>query len=140
DGSLTPQFELLGLTLLPAEVGRAVRDDRHLVHLHRPGQAPPQLLLAQLSAQAAAVVRALAVAPARFPAEAHDALATRLEALQEAVDIEFPSQWTRTIGPADGRLLVRLQPLASGAVEVRLHVRPVKLGPGFAPGDGPARV
>jgi len=29
---------------------------------------------------------------------------------------------------------------ASGAVEARLHVRPVKLGPVFAPGEGPALV
>ena len=85
-------------------------------------------------------MQALALAPARFPPEAHDALAARLEALQETVDIEFPSQWTRTIAPADGRLIVRLELLASGAVQVRLGVRPVKLGPVFAPGEGPALV
>ncbi|HEY0712410.1 MAG TPA: SNF2-related protein, partial [Polyangia bacterium] len=77
---------------------------------------------------------------ARFPPEAHDALATRLEALQETVDIEFPSQWTRTIAPADGRLLARLELLVSGAVQVRIGVRPAALGPVFPPGEGPALV
>ena len=32
------------------------------------------------------------------------------------MDIEFPSQWTRTIAPADGRLIARLELLASGAL------------------------
>ena len=140
DANLAPQFELLGLTLLAPEVAQALRDDRHLIHLHQPEGAGPQVLLAQVSPQAAAVVRALALAPARFPPEAHDALAARLESLQEAVDIEFPSQWTRTIGPADDRPLVRLELLASGAVQLRLGVRPVKLGPVFAPGEGPGLV
>jgi superfamily II DNA or RNA helicase len=140
DGSLVAQFEILGLTLLAPEVAQALRDDSHLMHLHRPEGAPPQILLAQLSPQAAAVVQALALAPARFPPDAHDALATRLESLQETVDIEFPSQWTRTIGPADGRLIAQLELLASGALQVRLAVRPVKLGPLFAPGEGPTLV
>ena len=140
DGSLAPQFELLGVTMLPGEVAGALRDDRHLIFLFRPEQGAPQVLLAQLGPQAAAVVRALALAPARFPAESHDALAARLESLQETVDIEFPSQWTRTIAPADGRPVVRLQLLASGALEVRLGVRPVRMGPVFAPGEGPALV
>ena len=139
DGTLSPQFELVGATLLPPEVEAAMRDDRHLMVLHRPEDgAPPQLLLAQVSPQAAALVRALAVAPTRFPPEAHDALAARLESLQETIDVELPSHWTRTIGPADGRLIARLELLASGAVEVRLAVRPVKLGPVFPPGEGPA--
>ena len=139
-GSLAPQFDLLGLTLLPADVAGALRDARHLMFLHRPDHAGPQVLLAQLSPQAAAVVQALALAPGRFPPEAHDALAARLEALQETVDIEFPSQWTRTIAPADGRMIARLELLASGAVQLRLCVRPVKLGPVFPPGEGPALV
>jgi superfamily II DNA or RNA helicase len=159
DHSLSAQFELLGVTLLPDEVARALRDDRHLVYLHRPregegdggregdgvaggpgdeGDGPPRILLAEVSAPAAAVARALALAPARFPPEAHDALAARLEVLQESVDVELPSQWTRTIGAADGRLVVRLELLASGALDVRLVVRPVKLGPTFPPGEGPA--
>ncbi len=140
DGGLQPQFELLGVTLLAAEVAQTLRDGRHLVHLHRPPGGGAQVLLAAVSAQAAAMVQALALAPGRFPPEAHDALATRLESLQETLDIEFPSQWTRSIGPADGRLIARLDLLASGAVEVRLAVRPVKLGPVFAPGEGPALV
>ena len=37
-------------------------------------------------------------------------------------------------------MIVRLELLASGAVQVRLGVRPVKLGPVFAPGEGPALV
>ena len=84
---------------------------------------------------------ALALAPARFPPEAHDALATRLEALQETMDIEFPSQWTRTIAPADEPAWWRgwsCWPRAR--LQVRLAVRPVKLGPVFAPGEGPALV
>jgi superfamily II DNA or RNA helicase len=136
DAQLVPQFELVGVTLLPAEVAESLRDDRHLVYLHRPEDGAPQVLLAQISAQAAALVRALALAPTRFPPEAHDALATRLESLQESIDVELPSQWTRTIGAADGRLIARLELLASGAVELRLAVRPVKLGPVFAPGEG----
>jgi superfamily II DNA or RNA helicase len=140
DGSLAPQFELLGLALLASEVALGLHDDAHLMHLHRPEGAPPQVLLAQLTPQAAAVVRALALAPATFPPEAHDALAARLEPLQETVDMEFPSQWTRSISPADARPIVRLELLASGALQVRLGVRPVKLGPVFAPGDGPALV
>jgi superfamily II DNA or RNA helicase len=100
----------------------------------------PQVLLAQVSPQAAALVRALAAAPARFPPGAHDALAARLESLQETVDIDFPSQWTRTIAPADGRIVVRLALLASGALELRMAVRPVALGPLFGPGEGPALV
>ncbi|HET6281711.1 MAG TPA: DEAD/DEAH box helicase [Polyangia bacterium] len=140
DGSLAPQFELLGVTMLPSEVAEALRDDRHVIFLFTPDQGAPQVLLAQIGPQAAAVVQALALAPARFPAESHDALAARLESLQQTVDIEFPSQWTRTIAPADGRLMARLQLLASGALEVRLGVRPVRLGPVFAPGDGPALV
>jgi superfamily II DNA or RNA helicase len=138
NGDLAPQFELAGVTLLAPEVGQALRDDRHLIHLHRPARGGPQLLLAQISAQAAAVVRALALAPGQFPPESHDALAARLEALQETMDIEFPSQWTRTIGAADGRLVARLELLASGALELHLGVRPVKLGPLFPPGEGPA--
>jgi superfamily II DNA or RNA helicase len=140
DGGLAPRFELLGVTLLAPEVAQVLRDDRHLIHLHLPEGGGAQVLLAQVTAEAAALVRALAVAPARFPPEAHDALAVRLESLQETVDIEFPSQWTRTIAPADGRLIARLELLASGAVQVRLAVRPVKLGPVFAPGEGPALV
>jgi superfamily II DNA or RNA helicase len=139
DGTLSPQFELAGVVMLPADVAAAVRDDRHLIHLHRP-ESGPQVLLAELTAQAAAVVRALALAPAAFPPEAHDALAARLENLQETVDIEFPSRWTRTIGPSNGRLLVRLDLLASGALGVRFAVRPVKLGPVWPPGEGPALV
>jgi superfamily II DNA or RNA helicase len=86
------------------------------------------------------VVRALALAPAQFPPEAHDALAARLESLQETMDIELPSQWTRTIAPADGRVLAQLALLASGALHLRLGVRPVRQGPVFAPGEGPALV
>ena len=138
DGQLVPQFELAGVTLLPAEVAESLRDERHLVYLHRPEEGAPQVLLAPISAQAAALVRALALAPTRFPPEAHDALATRLESLQESIDVELPSQWTRTIAPADGRLVARLELLASGAVELRMVVRPVKLGPVFAPGEGPS--
>jgi superfamily II DNA or RNA helicase len=137
---LTAHFELLGVNLLPADVAGALRGDEHLVHLHRPERAPPQLLLAKLSAQAVAVVRALALHPTTFPPEAHDALANRLEALQETLDIEFPSRWTRTIVPADARPLVRLELLASGALSVRFAVRPVKLGPVYPPGEGPALV
>src|SRR6185369_1143887 len=93
-----------------------------------------------LTTQAAAVVHSLALAPARFPPESHDALAARLESLQETVDIEFPSRWTRTIGPADGTPVAQLELLGSGALHVRVGVRPVKLGPLFAPGEGPALV
>ena len=138
-GALAAQFELLGLTLLAPEVDVALRDERHLIHLHRTGGGV-QILLAQLTPQAAAVVRALATAPAQFPPEAHDALAARLEPLQESMDIEFPSQWTRTIAGADGRLVVRLELLASGAVQIQLGIRPVKLGPVFPPGEGPGLV
>jgi superfamily II DNA or RNA helicase len=140
DGALVPQFDLAGNTLLPSEIAPALRDERHLIVLHRPEGQPAQVLLATLSPQAAAVVGALAVAPGRFPSEGHDALATRLESLQETMDIEFPSQWTRTIAPADGRPLLRLQLLASGALQVRLAIRPVKLGPVFPPGEGPTLV
>ena len=140
DGSLTPHFELLGVTLSVSEVADGLRDGRHLIVLHRAEGHGPQVLLAQLTPEAGAVVETLALTPARFPPEAHDALATRLESLQEAVDIEFPSQWTRSIAPADGRLLARLELLASGALHLRLGVRPVKLGPIFAPGEGPGLV
>ncbi len=140
DGDLAPRFELLGHTLLPSEIAPALRDDKHLIHLYRTDGQPAQVLLATLSPQAAAVVGALAVAPGRFPADAHDALATRLESLQETMDIEFPSHWTRTIAPADGRPLVRLELLVSGAIQVRLAIRPVKLGPVFPPGEGPTLV
>ncbi len=140
DAALSPQFELAGHTLSPADVARALRDQTHLMHLqHVEGQVP-RILLATLSPPAAAVVRALAVAPARFPVESHDALAGRLETLQESMDIEFPSAWTRTIAPADGRSVVRLELLASGALHVRLAVRPVRLGPVFPPGEGPTLV
>jgi superfamily II DNA or RNA helicase len=144
-GSLTPQFELLGVTLLATEVAQALRDQRHFIFVHDPagvgvGQSGVQVLLAEISPEAAAVVKALAVAPTRFPAESHDALAARLEPLQESMDIEFPSEWTRTIAPADGRMVVRLEMLASGAVQLGLAVRPVKLGPTFLPGEGPVLV
>jgi hypothetical protein len=140
DGALTPQFELLGVPLLPLEVNEALRDGRYLLHLHRPQAAPPQVLLAELRPEAAALVQALAIAPARFPPEAHDALAVRLEDLQETVDIEFPSEWTRTIADADRRTVVRLELLGSGAIAVDLGVRPVRHGPLFAPGEGPTMV
>ena len=145
DGSLAPQFELLDRTLLAPEVAAALRDDRHVIYVRRAGTDEAdadgtQILLAQITPQASAVVQALALAPARFPPDAHDALATRLETLQESVDIEFPSQWTRSIGPADERPIARLDLLVSGALQVRLAVRPVKLGPLFAPGEGPTLV
>jgi superfamily II DNA or RNA helicase len=140
DNSLEPQFDLLGVNLAAADLARLLRDDCHLLYLHRPDGAAPQALLAQVSPQAAAVVHALAQSPARFPPEAHDALATRLESLQETMDIEFPSQWTRSIAPADARLLIRLELLVSGALLLRMGVRPVKLGPVFLPGEGPALV
>ncbi len=145
DGALSPQLELVGVTLLASEVAAALRDDRHVVILLRrdaddsDGEGGvPRVLLAEVSAEAAAVVRALALAPVSFPPEAHDALAARLEPLQESVDVELPSHWTRTIGPADARLIARLELLASGALEVRLGVRPARLGPVFRPGEGPA--
>lgn len=138
DGDLTPHFDLMGVRLSAPEVAEAARDGRHVMHLHRNPGGDPQLLLAAMSAQAGALVQALALAPGRFPPEAHDALATRLEALQETVDIEFPSRWTRTITTAETRITARLDLLASGALQVRLTVRPVPLGPSFAPGDGPA--
>jgi hypothetical protein len=138
DGALAPSFDLLGIHLLADEVAAALRDGRHLVHLHRPEGSGPQILLAELSAEGAALVSALAAAPTSFPPEAHDALAQRLESLQEAMDIEFPSHWTRTIGPAQARPVARLELLASGALRVRLAVRPVKHGTVFAPGEGPA--
>ncbi len=140
DGALVPQFELLGVPLLPAEVNEGLRDGRYLLHLHRPQAAPPQVLLTELRPEAAALVGALAVAPARFPPEAHDALALRLEGLQETVDIEFPSEWTRTIAEADRRTVVRLELLGSGAIAVELGVRPVRHGPLFPPGEGPTMV
>jgi superfamily II DNA or RNA helicase len=144
DGALTPQLELVGATLLPPEVAAVLRDDRHVVILHGRDDddvgdgGAPRVLLAEVSPEAAAVVRALALAPVSFPPEAHDALAARLEPLQESVDVELPAHWTRTIGPADARLIARLELLASGALEVRLGVRPAKLGPVFRPGEGPA--
>ena len=98
------------------------------------------MLLAELRPQAAALVQALAIAPARFPPEAHDALAARLEALQETIDIEFPSQWTRTIADADGRPWSASSCWGPGRSHVRLGVRPVKPGPLFAPGEGPTLV
>ncbi|MEO5768354.1 MAG: DEAD/DEAH box helicase, partial [Polyangia bacterium] len=140
DGGVTPFFELLGVSLSPTQADNALASEEHVVCVHRPPGQPPQILLAQITPQAAAVVHALALAPAQFPADAHDALATRLESLQEAVDIDFPSHWTRTIGPADGRLVARLELLGSGAVQLRLRVRPVKLGPVFPPGEGPVLV
>jgi len=140
EGSLTPQLELLGHLLGPSEVAAAATDGRHVILLREVERQPPQILLARISPEAASVVGALALAPGSFPSEAHDALATRLEGLQEAMDIEFPSQWTRTIAPADGRPLVRLELLGSGAIHVKMAVRPVKLGPVFAPGDGPTLV
>ena len=144
DGSLTPQFELLDRMLLASDVAAALRDDRHVIYVRRADGADEAtgstILLAQITPQAAAVVQALALAPARFPPDAHDALAARLESLQEAVDIEFPSQWTRSIDPADDRPIARLDLLVSGALQVRLSVRPVKLGPLFAPGEGPTLV
>jgi superfamily II DNA or RNA helicase len=151
-GALAPHFDLLGCALAPAQAALALRDDRHLIYVYRPDGTPeapearigaprrPQVLLSRLEPGAVALVRALASAPARFPAEAHDALATRLEALQETLDVEFPSQWTRTIAPADGRIVVWLQLLASGALEVRLGVRPVPLGSLWPPGEGPTLV
>ena len=144
DGSLAPQFELLDRTLLAPDVAAALRDDRHVIYVRRSDAGDEatgtQIRLAQITPQAAAVVQALALAPARFPPDAHDALATRLESLQESVDIEFPSQWTRSIDPADTRPIARLDLLVSGALQVRLSVRPVKLGPMFAPGEGPTLV
>jgi superfamily II DNA or RNA helicase len=140
DGALDPRFDLLGVTLLAPEVAAALRDERHLMLFHQPESAPPQVLLAELNPQATAVVQALALAPAHFPADAHDALAVRLEALQESVDIEFPSRWTRTITSADDHLVARLELLVSGALRVQLVVRPVAHGPVFPPGEGPALV
>jgi hypothetical protein len=140
DGALAPQFDLLGVPLLPAEANEALRDGRYLLHLHRPQAAPPQVVLAELRPEAAALVQALAIAPARFPPEAHDALAVRLEDLQETIDIEFPSEWTRTIADADRQTVVRLEVLGSGAIAVELGVRPVRHGPLFAPGEGPTMV
>ena len=124
----------------------ALRDDRHIILLHRSqgddgaddDRARPRVLLAEVGAQGAVLVRALALAPVSFPPEAHDALAVRLEPLQETVDVELPSHWTRTIGPADARLIARLELLSSGALDLRLGVRPAKLGPVFLPGEGPA--
>ena len=151
-GSAGAHFDLIGCALTASQAALALRDDRHLIHVYRPDGTPeapearigvprrPQVLLSRLEPEAVALVRALASAPARFPAEAHDALATRLEALQETLDVEFPSQWTRTIGPADTRTLVSLQLLASGALELRLGVRPVALGPLWPPGEGPTLV
>jgi superfamily II DNA or RNA helicase len=139
-GSLGPQFELLGVTLLAPEVDQALRDERHLIYIHQGSSGGTQLLLAQITPQAAAVVRALSTAPAHFPPESHDALAARLEPLQESMDIEFPSEWTSTIAAAETRLVARLELLASGAVQINLGVRPVQLGPVFAPGEGPALV
>ena len=140
DGSLAPQFQLLGLALSASEVAAALREDKFVIHLHRPIGAAPQVLLAEVEPQAAALVHALALAPARFPPEAHDALAARLEPLQELVDIALPSAWTQSIAAATDRLVARLELLASGAVQIRLCVRPVKLGPIFAPGEGPVLV
>ena len=140
EGSLSPQLELLGHLLPPSEVAAAGADGGHLILLREVERQPPQILLARISPEAGSVVNALALAPGSFPAEAHDALATRLEGLQEALDIEFPSQWTRTIAAADGRPLVRLELLGSGALHVGMAVRPVKHGPVFAPGEGPTLV
>ena len=110
-GALEPHFDLLGCALTASQAALALRDDRHLIHVYSPDGTPeapearigvprrPQVLLSRLEPQAVALVRALASAPARFPVEAHDALATRLEGLQETLDVEFPSQWTRTIAP-----------------------------------------
>jgi len=140
EGSLTPQLELVGHLLPPAEVAAAGADGRHLILLREGDRQAPQILLARLSPEASSLVGALALAPGSFPAEAHDALATRLEGLQEALDIEFPSQWTRTIAPADGRPLVRLELLGSGALHVKIAVRPVQQGPVFAPAEGPTLV
>ena len=50
-------------------------DDRHVIYVHRPEGGAPQILLAQVTPQASAVVRALATSPAHFPPESHDALA-----------------------------------------------------------------
>jgi superfamily II DNA or RNA helicase len=140
DGSLSPRFELLGLSLLAPDVAAALHNDRHIIYLHRSERSAPQVFLAQISAEAAALVRALAAAPVPFPPEGHDALATRLEALQEQVDVEFPTEWTRTISAADARLVARLELLVSGAVQIGLCVRPVKAGPVFTPGEGPSLV
>ena len=140
DGGLSPRFELLGVSLAPEQVARTLRGGRHFMYLHRAEGAAPQVLLAELTLPAAALAGALALAPGRFPPEAHDALAGRLEPLQEALDIEFPSHWTRTITAAEVRPLARLELLASGALKIRLSVRPVKQGPVFAPGEGPALV
>lgn len=138
-GGLTPQFDLAGHSFSAAELAGSLREGR-LIRLHRSESGRAEILLAAPSPEATAIIQALAVAPGSFPLDAHDALATRLESLQQAMDIEFPSQWTRTITTADPRPLVRLELLASGALSIRLAVRPVKLGPVFAPGEGPTLV
>lgn len=137
-GQVAPYFELGGSTLEPAAAAAALADDRHLLWLREETEGAAELLLALLDPRAATLIRAFALVPTSYPPEAHDALAARLEPLQEVLDIEFPSTWTRTIAPADARLVVRLERLAAGALAVRLGVRPVVNGAVFAPGEGPA--
>jgi superfamily II DNA or RNA helicase len=139
DGSLSPLFSLLDQAWSPPDVRPLIREGAYIIHVRRPAHAAPQVYLAEVEADTLAVIEALAVAP-RFPPEAHDALARRLEVLQEKVEIEFPSSWTKTITEAPTRLLARLDLLASGALRLSLGVRPLTHGAVYLPGEGPALI
>ena len=92
--------------------------------------APPELVTLVASLQSIAEP---------IPPEGHSALLAKLALLQDRLAIALPDSHIGGTQAADGRLVLRLNPLPSGGVAAEMVVVPVQGGQSFAPGGGSRR-
>ncbi len=76
----------------------------------------------------------------RFPKAARKALMQRLGLLEQSVPLRLDGEMRGSEEEVDWRPVLRLVPLADGALRVVVRLRPLSGGPLYTPGNGPAEV
>lgn len=136
--NLSSTFELGPLSLSASALLRFTPDRRHVIAVG--AEEPHRIVLATLTPQTAALVKAFANTDVRLAPEAKEDLLARLQPLQGQVDLSLPASWIGELRPARFEPVVRVEPQQSGALDVTLLVRPLPRGPTWRPGQGPAVV
>ena len=139
DGNLPRSFELLGVTLLADRGGAGAARRASPLHLHRPmGRRAADCCWPSSRPQAAALVHGAGAGAgavsARGPRRAGHAGSSRCRRRWTS---SSPRAGRAPSPPPDAGWWRGWSCWPRGALKVRLAVRPVKLGPVFAPGEGP---
>ncbi len=145
DASLVVAQEADGFVLQPGTDGRAL-DAVELNDALRDGftfgvdPARGVATMTTIPGDMDEVVQAAAHRPIHVPAKDAGALLTRLQGLEQHVPVTLPDGLRGTEIQADPRVVVRVTPLPGGSLRIAVGARPLRGGPFFPAGEGPARV